>query len=120
MRSGRETLMTAHMIDAWAVAYALADILNKQDPKKGDLSHRAEGTFEAIAALAKIENLPLPLKNLLANTVRRCCKTYSQVVEEVKGFPWPTNRFALEALHALGKQKPSLQEQRAIVEDNPD
>lgn len=84
---------------------ALATLLNEQDPAR-DTSSRVEGVFLAIERLAQKMPLGDEDKATLKEAIRRACEIFKQM----EGTPkWPSNRFALAALDALGFPKPGAQ-----------
>ncbi len=88
---------------------ALIDLLVfKNDPKHDGLSNRAEGTFQAIAALGRSLPIEPVWAQQLGEAIIGACKRYNQfemIGRSDSAKPWPTNRFALEALEALGIEK---------------
>jgi hypothetical protein len=89
---------------------ALINILDAQNPVKGDMSLRAEGVFQAIGALGQTRRLHLEATVELRDAIVRACTVYRQVEMIGRGDKaeaWPTNRFALKALADLGWETPN-------------
>lgn len=82
-------------------ARGLAEFLHAQDQKRGDLSYRAEGLFQAITALARSGYRES--RDELRAGIIAACKAFNQMEARVE---WPSNRFAVEALKALGFSEP--------------
>lgn len=98
-------------IDTQEFASGLAALLELHDPAKSDLSNRAEGTMQAIRLFAENCTIPTTAVKKLNDAVVNVCKTYKQTETIGRGDSaqhWPTNRFALQALAALGIKKPVL------------
>ena len=93
-------------------ATQLAELLEKHDQHKSDISNRAEGTCEAIAVLAKRVEFSVEEKKRLADGIIKCFRQYNQTETIGRGEDsqfWPTNRFAIAALNAIGLKKPAAQ-----------
>lgn len=88
---------------------ALIGILLAHDPKKYGISNRAEGTLEAITALAETVPLAPQIAQRLGDSIIQLCQRYNQfelIGRGASAKPWPTNRYALKALEALGIPRP--------------
>jgi len=88
----------------------LAAILAAHDKFRGDMSFRAEGTFEAIAAIAQAAGFGEEDRKRLYAAIVRCCSHYGEIEQIGRGVTstlWPSNRFAAQALRALGFERPA-------------
>jgi hypothetical protein len=89
---------------------SIAGILERHDKYKGDVSSRAEGTFEAVEMLARAGGVSDETRDRVARAIVECCKHYGQSEQIGRGpsaVDWPTNRFAIAALKSLGKERPA-------------
>jgi hypothetical protein len=86
----------------------LALLLSRHDQKKSDLSIRAEGTCQAISVAARQLHFDDTEKLTLHDAVITCFAQYSQLEPPIRGSErrWPSNRYAEEALQALGFKRP--------------
>ena len=92
---------------ARALGDSLISMLMRHDPKKADVPTHAEGIFECIQAFVQSGIMPEDMNARFLNAIISCCQVYNQyelVGKEKK--PWPTNRYALGAILALGFKKP--------------
>ncbi|HEY4522577.1 MAG TPA: hypothetical protein VJH91_03020 [Candidatus Paceibacterota bacterium] len=86
----------------------LIKILDEHNPQR-DVSYRAEGTLEAVTAFVRIVPVTDEQKEQFAQAIHNLWVRYKQTQNirvDLKQVVWPSNRFGIAALTALGYPPP--------------
>lgn len=86
----------------------LAAFLEAQDKLKGDLSYRLQGAFQAATLFAESVPTPEEVKIRITEAVINACKHFgiAEMIDRRSGLYWPTDRYAVAFLNALGVRGP--------------